>query len=211
MKNKLILIGAGGYAKSVIDSINNDEYTFCGFIDENVTKKNHLGYPVFGNSFDSIDNKNEYVYFISIGDNIQRKKWYDKLILENLRLINIIDKTSIVSINANIGIGCFVGKMAIVNSHSTIGNNCIINTKSLVEHGCTIDNHVNISTNVVVNGDVQIGEGTTIYSSSVIKGQTRIGSWSMTGAGTVVINDIPDNVLVVGVPGRIKKKINENM
>lgn len=32
---KLILIGAGGHAKSVADSINKSEYELCGFIDSN--------------------------------------------------------------------------------------------------------------------------------------------------------------------------------
>lgn len=34
MYEKLILIGAGGYAKSVIDSLRLDEYEIVGFIDD---------------------------------------------------------------------------------------------------------------------------------------------------------------------------------
>ena len=34
MKKKLILIGAGGYAKSVIDSLDKNEYELIGFIDD---------------------------------------------------------------------------------------------------------------------------------------------------------------------------------
>ena len=39
---KLILIGAGGHAKSVADSINKSEYELCGFIDSN-KKGMHMG------------------------------------------------------------------------------------------------------------------------------------------------------------------------
>ena len=45
MKKKVIFIGAGGYAKSVLDSLDLSKYEFCGFIDnfkpEGTT---HLGY-----------------------------------------------------------------------------------------------------------------------------------------------------------------------
>lgn len=42
---KLILIGAGGHAKSVADSINKSEYELCGFIDSN-KKGMHMGLPI---------------------------------------------------------------------------------------------------------------------------------------------------------------------
>jgi acetyltransferase-like isoleucine patch superfamily enzyme len=38
----------------------------------------------------------------------------------------------------------------------------------------------------------------------VIKG-IKIGTWAIIGAGAVIINDIPDNAVVVGNPGRIIK------
>ena len=40
---KLILIGAGGYAKSVIDSVDYYNYELVGFIDEFTQSKTHLG------------------------------------------------------------------------------------------------------------------------------------------------------------------------
>ena len=110
---KLILIGAGGYAKSVLDSVDYFNYQVVGFIDEYSEEKEHLGYPILGKSLDDLDKNSKYVYFISIGNNLKRKKWYDKLVQEHKRIINIVDRSAIISPNANIGNGCFVGKMAI--------------------------------------------------------------------------------------------------
>lgn len=206
MKKNVILIGAGGYSKSVLDSINREKYNVVGFIDEFKNSGEHLGYPILGKSLKEIFDPNKYCYFVSIGDNWHRKKWFDKIEELNLETINVIDNSAIVSSSASIGKGCFIGKMAIINSMSTIGNNCIINTKALIEHGCTIDDHVNVSTNTIINGDVRIGEGSSLYSSSVIIGQRMIGKWSIVGAGSVVIKDIPDGVVAVGVPSRIVKQ-----
>lgn len=199
---RLIVIGAGGYAKSILDSIDYYNYKISGFLDEFATKAEHLGYPVLWHSLNEIKDSQTYFYFIAIGNNERRKIWFDRLIKKNLRLINVVDKSAIISPEATIGNGCFFGKMSVVNSKATIGNDCIINTKALVEHGCTVRDHVNLSTNSVINGDVTVGEGSFIGSSSVTIGQRTIGNWSTVGAGAVVIRDVEDHVTVAGVPAR---------
>ena len=200
---KLIIIGAGGYAKSVLDSIDYYNYTIKGFLDEFSKEKEHLGYPILWNSLNDIEEPEKFFYFIAIGNNERRKKWFDILLERKLRLINVVDKSAIISPEAKIGNGCFFGKMSVVNSKAQIGNDCIINTKSLVEHGCFVSNHANISTNAVINGDVFIGEGTFVGSCSVTLGQKRVGGWSTIGAGSVVIDDVEEKVTVAGVPAKI--------
>ena len=203
---KLIIIGAGGYAKSVLDSVDYYNYRIKGFLDEFSVEDEHLGYPVCWKSLDEIDAPEKYFYFIAIGNNVRRKIWFDRLVEHKLRLINVVDRSAIISPEARIGNGCFFGKMSVVNSNARIGDDCIINTKSLVEHGCTVNDHANISTNAVINGDVIIGEGTFVGTCSVTIGQKTIGSWSTIGAGSVVIKDVSDGVTVAGVPARVIKK-----
>ncbi|HDX7324041.1 TPA: shikimate dehydrogenase, partial [Escherichia coli] len=53
MKKKLMIIGAGGFAKAVIDSLDHDEYVLEGFIDS-VKSGMHQGYPIIGHSFSDI-------------------------------------------------------------------------------------------------------------------------------------------------------------
>lgn len=199
---KLILIGAGGYAKSVLDSVDKFNFKMVGFLDEYKPIGEHLGYRILGNSLDDIVEPEKYFYFISIGNNHERQKWYDRLKKRNLRMINVIDHTAIVSEHAEIGISCFIGKMAIVNSCAKIGNNCIVNTKALVEHGASTEDHVNLSTNSVINGDVSVKSGAFVGSCSVVSGQLTVGSWAVVGAGAVVVRDVPDEMTVVGVPAK---------
>lgn len=203
---KLIIIGAGGYAKSVVDSVDIYNYVIEGFIDEYSSNTEHLGYPILAHSLDELENNEKYVYFIAIGNNASRKEWFDRLKTRNLRIINVVDRSAIVSSRAILGTGCFVGKFAVVNSKALIEDNCIINTRALVEHGCYVSTHVNLSTNAVINGDVIVGEGSFIGSSSVTIGQLSIGKWSTVGAGAVVTRNVGDNVTVVGVPAKVIKE-----
>ena len=202
MKN-LIIIGAGGYAKSVLDSVDHMNFRMIGFIDDIKPKGTmHQGYPVLGDTLDCLDHPEECVYFVAIGNNRQRKVWYDKLKACNLSLINVIDKSALVSRAATLGEGCFIGKLAILNRGSAVGDNCVINTRALVEHGCQIKSHVNISTNATLNGDVVCEDGSFVGSGSVVNGQLTIGEWALVGSGAVVVRDVKPRTTVVGVPAK---------
>ena len=206
MKKKLILIGAGGFAKSVIDSIDEKRYSIEGFID-NIKNGSHLGYKIFASNLDELEKREDYCYFIAIGDNEKRTYWYKEVVKRNLDIINVIDKTAILSENITFGRGIFIGKLAIINNDARIGENVVINTKALIEHGCRVGNNVNISTNTVLNGDVVIKDNCFIGSSSVINGQITIEKNSIVGSGTVVIKDVEKNVVVAGIPAKVIRRI----
>lgn len=55
---------------------------------------------------------------------------------------------------------------------------------------------------VIIESNVWVGDNV------VIVGPVRIGSGSVIGANSVVTRDIPDEVMVVGMPGKIIKKFN---
>lgn len=202
MKN-LIIIGAGGYAKSVLDSVDHMNFRMVGYLDDIKSVGNyHQGYPILGNKIDCVERPEDYVYFVAIGNNTKRKFWFDKLKERKLSLINVIDKSALVSHAATIGEGSFIGKLAILNHGSSVGDNCVINTRALIEHGCIINNHVNVSTNATLNGDVVCEEGCFVGSGSVINGQLTIGEWSLVGSGSVVIKNVQAHTTVVGVPAK---------
>lgn len=202
MKN-LIIVGAGGYAKSVLDSVDHMNFRMIGYIDDIKPKgAMHQGYPVLGNTIDCVEDYQDYVYFVAIGNNRKRREWFLKLKERNLSLINVIDKSALVSVVSDIGEGTFIGKLAILNHGCSVGDNCVINTRALIEHGCHIQDHVNISTNATLNGDVVCEEGCFVGSGTVVNGQLTISEWSLVGSGAVVIKDVKPNTTVVGVPAK---------
>ena len=197
----LIIVGAGGYAKSVLDSVDHMNFRMVGYIDDVKPKgAEHQGFPVLGDSIDCVEHPEGYVYFVAIGNNAKRKSWFDKLKERNLSLINVIDKSALVSHHATLGEGCFIGKLAILNHGSSVGDNCVINTRALVEHGCNIGDHVNISTNATLNGDVCCEDGSFVGSAAVVNGQLTIGTWALVGSGAVVIKNVEAHTTVVGCP-----------
>ena len=55
---------------------------------------------------------------------------------------------------------------------------------------------------------IEIGDGCWIGARSVILGGVRIGAGCVVAAGSVVTRDVPDNVLVAGVPACIKRQLD---
>ena len=60
------------------------------------------------------------------------------------------------------------------------------------------------------NKTVHIGENVWIGAGTIIVPGVTIGKNSVIGAGSVVVKDIPDNVVAVGNPCRVLRKIEEH-
>ena len=56
-----------------------------------------------------------------------------------------------------------------------------------------------------------IGHNVVISSNAIVLGSIKIGNNVKIGAGSVVLDDVPDNCTVVGVPGRIVVKDGERI
>ena len=190
-KTEIILIGAGGHAKSCIDVIEQqDKFKIAGLIG----KKEELGRKVCGYSIFGIDNdlpeliKDYKNAHISIGqiDTGKRNNIYNQILNLGFSLPTIISPNAYVSDHADIGNGNIVMHGVIINAGVKIGNNCIINTNALIEHDSNIADHCHIATNVVVNGGVSVGQGSFIGSGSVTKEGVTVSDNSFIKAGIVV-------------------------
>lgn len=199
-RKDLIIIGAGGHALSVIASIGS-RYKIAGFIDTNKDGE-FCGYPILARSIADIENSGDYCFFIAIGDNETRKRYFNQLSEAGLEVISVIDKNAVVDKDVKIGKGNFVGKLAVIVSGSEIGDNNLINSKALIEHGCKLGSHINISTNATLNGDVVVEDGVYFGSSAVCNGQKTLGENAVIGSGAVVVENVEPEITVVGVPAK---------
>lgn len=211
-KKSLILIGAGGHCRSVIDVIESiKDFDIKGLIDvkKNVGKK-IFGYPIIGSDDQLPEIIEEYEFFlITIGQEKLpdlRVKLFNQLIGLGANFASIISPMARVSPYASIGKGTVVLHNALVNAGARIGDNCIINSGSLIEHDCRIEDHVHISTAAVVNGNVLVGKKSFIGSNSVLRQGIQIGENSVIGAGAVVVNSFGNNLTVIGNPAKEKVK-----
>ncbi len=203
-KKKIILIGAGGHARSCIQVIEQlDEFAIAGLVglpDEVGSEK--FGYKVIGSDSDlpAIRKSIEYAV-ITVGQILSsqiRINLFEKTKNTGFTLPTIISKFAQVSPHVIIGEGSILMNSVIINSGSQIGKNCIINTRALLEHDVVVGDHTHISTGVIINGATRIGRETFIGSGSVIRNAIVIGDNCLIGMGTVVLKDLKDHTRMIG-------------
>lgn len=201
----MFLFGASGHSKVIIDLLTASKISIRGLFDDNLEIKRLLEYSVFGAFDEEILGDDSLI--VSIGINKIRKKIVEKL-PQNIKYGVAIHPSSLISNYASIEVGTVVMQGTVIQSCVKIGKHCIINTSASVDHDCQIEDYVHISPNATICGGVSIGEGTQVGAGAVIIPGIKVGKWSLIAAGAVVLKDVPDNVMVLGNPGRVIKSIN---
>lgn len=201
----IILLGIGGHAHSVVDSIEQSElYRIVGFLDrEEKQGVEYKTYKVLGTdrmleSYYKSGIRNAFVTVGYLGEGNVREQLYNTLKRIGYHLPNIIDNTAILANNIRIGEGNFIGKRTIVNANAVIGDMCIINTGSIVEHDCRVGDMVHIAVGAVLCGHVSVGSKSFIGANSVIRQEIVIGKNAIIGAGTVITKNVKDNIKKYG-------------
>jgi sugar O-acyltransferase (sialic acid O-acetyltransferase NeuD family) len=200
--DKILLIGAGGHARSCIDVIEEvEQFKIAGLVekDEEI-KDDNLGYPVIGTDNDLPELRQQYNNaLITIGQIKSpeiRIKLYQVLKKLDFKLPTIISPQAYVSKHTQIGEGSIIMHGATVNANAKIGINCIINNKSLIEHDAVIGDHCHIATGAIINGEVSVGNETFVGSGAVTKQCISIGNNCIIGAGVILKSDVDSNQVI---------------
>lgn len=210
----LILLGAGGHAKVVVDCVRSGaaQWNIVGFLDKGVDAGGWEGLPILGDDdcLDALRRDGLSAALVSVGmiNGAQlRSRLFERLKDSGFRLPTICHSSAIVSTTAVIGEGTVVAAGVIINADAVIGANCIINSGCIVEHDCRIGDHVHIAPGAAVSGGVTIGEGCLIGIGATVLQGVVIGAGSLIGAGAVVLGDVPVGHVAVGVPAKIIKAV----
>lgn len=200
--NNIIIIGYSGHAYVVCDILQKSKKIILGYCEQFEKEYNPFNLKYLGRE-DQLNNIDSKV-FIAIGDNNIRQQVSQKLDA-SITYCNAFHPSSILSSNIFISSGVLIGANVVINPLVKIGKHSIINTAAVIEHECKIGDFVHVAPGAVLAGNVHVGDRSFIGAGAVIKQGITIGNDVIIGAGTVVIKDVPDNVTVVGNPGRIIK------
>ncbi len=195
-KKSILIIGAGGHAKSCIDLIEQlGNYQISGIVGlPSEIGRNVLNYKVIDSdqnlAFHVQNCENALIAIGQISTASLRIQLFEKAIDAGYNLPTLISPSATVSPHSKIGRGTIVMRGAVVNAGSVIGDNCIINSQAIVEHDVEISSHCHISTGAILNGKVSIGTGSFLGSGAIIKEGVRIGPNSLVGMGLAVRKDL---------------------
>ena len=203
----IIIFGAGGHGRVVLDILLESNATVLGFLDDDKNKfgQKIRGFKVLGN-WSYIKNRDSVVLALGIGDNVIRESIFRKAKDADLSIISAIHPKAIVSKDVIICEGVVIMPGAVVNAGTVLKEGVVINTGATVDHDCYLDRFCQIWPGAHLAGTVKVGELSYIGTGASVIQNINIGKNAMIGAGAVIISDVPDNVTVAGNPGRVIKK-----
>ena len=209
MKRRLFIFGAGGHTKQVIDIFKARKIKVFGLFDDikNSDEPYYYNYQII----DKISNAKNYLkdddlLFCGIGDNKIRERISDEF--KEFTFINCISPYAIVSKTAKIGQGNYIGNFSNIMPDSILGSQNIINDSSMVGHDAQLGNFNLIAAYVCCGAYSNIGNNNLLgINVSINPTRITIGNDNVIGSGTVVIDDIENNNVVMGVPGKRKYSV----
>ena len=142
---------------------------------------------------------------LAVGDNATREKLARRMSWVNW--LTVVHPNAYVHDSVRLGPGTVVFAGVVVQPDAKIGAHCIINTGATVDHGCVIGDFCHLAPGCNLGGSVTLAEGVFMGIGSVAIQSTNVGAWTAVGAGAAVVTDLPDRVLAVGVPARVRRKL----
>lgn len=202
MKNRLVIIGAGGHGKVIADAAVKNGYVNISFVDDRAVGT-CVRYPIVG-TVETVshlnDGKTDFV--IAIGNNKIRKEIAERY---TVNWVSLVHPSAQIGMDVTIAEGTVVLANAVVNACARIGKHCIINTGAVVEHDDVLEDYVHISPNAALAGSVSVGTLTHIGIGATVNNNLKICQSSVIGAGSVVTRTIEQSGTYFGVPARKKK------
>jgi len=204
---KILLFGGGNQVHYTIDIIEKEnKYEIVGIIDSvHEIGTERYGYKVLGRQENLSSIVQEYnidAGLITIGDNWSRFKVYNSIIeqMPSFEFVNAIHPSVIIGKNVELGFGVVMMAGVIVNPLAKIGNFTFFATGCQIEHDCIIEDYASVSAGSIMGGYVTVGKFSAITLGVTILDRLKIGENSVIGSGSLVLKDIPNNVLAHGNP-----------
>jgi len=204
---KLVILGAGGHGRVVLDACRSADHRVVGFLDASLPAGSVVnGCSVLGNDtvLDELDP--DIAVVVAIGDQGRRRALALSVLGAGRDLARVVHAAAWVSDWAQIDAGTVVFACAIVNANAAIGLFCIVNSGAIVEHDCRLADGVHIGPGAQLGADVQLAEGVFIGAGATVVPGISIGTGAVVGAGAVVTHNLPPGVTAVGVPARVVKQ-----
>ena len=199
-----VILGAGGLGRTVLGILESNRERNIVLLDDNLEGEVN-GYKIIGKVKDlkKIENREVLIAFGSTYMLVREKLSKE---LEKEKFFNAIHKNCYIDRTAKIGKGNILSSNCVLNPNSEIGNHNVFCVHCTIDHDCKLGNNIYFGPGVNLGGAVEISDNVFIGTNATILPGKKIGKNSLIGAGCVITKDVPENVTVVGVPGRIIKK-----
>jgi len=197
---RVVVLGAGGHAKPVIEALRAMGAEVLGVLDD-APRGPVLGAARLGALSDLARFAGEAAA-IAIGDNATRARLGDACLAAGLSLPPVLHPAALLSPSAVIEAGAQIMARAAVGPEARVGRLVLVNTGAIVEHDCVLGDAAHLGPGAVLCGFVRVGARALVGAGAVARPGIEIGQDAIVAPGAAVAEAVPDCARVGGVPAK---------
>lgn len=200
----ILLFGAGGHAKTILEMIQViGAFRLAGIVDDNaaLTGTSVLGIPVLGTReiLPGLFEQGFRLAANGVGGIVNlglREKLFDLLAASGFAFPILRHPRATVEPSAQIFDGVQIFANAYVGSSAILHEKCMVNTGAVVSHDCEIGAYTHIAPGALLAGHVQVGARALVGMGVTTIIGLKIGSGARIGNGAVLLADVPEKAIV---------------
>ena len=203
----VVIIGAGGHAREVLDILRARGDDADGFIVEfgfgnSGTAIHNL--PILG-GLEWLDRRLDVTAVCAVGAPELRRRLVNEASRYGTTFSNAIHPSLNLTPWVEMGVGVVIAGGSTLTNEIVLGDHVHINVGCTVSHDSNLGDFATLSPGVHLAGGVTLEEGAFLGVGAVVLPRVTVGAWSVVGAGAVVTHDVAPAATVVGVPARVMK------
>lgn len=205
----IIILGAGGHAAVVADSLLAEGQQVLGFLDADPARHGGqlCGLPILGDD-DMLARQDRATIRLANGIGGTRGEGLRAHVQARLQaagwqFVGTRHPSAVVSRFAQIAPCAQIMAASVVQPGAVVAAGCIVNTGAVLEHDVALGAFVHVAGHATLCGAVKVGAGSHIGAGAVLRQGVSLGAGTVVGAGAVVTRDHAGAATLVGIPARI--------
>ena len=202
MPADVIVLGAGGHARVVIDGLRRAGFSVAGICAPELKpgQPGPLGVTVLGND-DALARMDKHSHLLangigSVGDVTIRRTVFERMTADGWRFATLIHPAATVGDQCNLAEGAQIMAGAVLQCGVHVGRNTIVNSSASIDHDCRIGDHVHVAPGAVLSGNVSVGARSHLGTGAIVIHGNSIGDDVLIGAGAVVTRAVASGTRV---------------
>jgi sugar O-acyltransferase (sialic acid O-acetyltransferase NeuD family) len=212
----VILLGAGGHAKVVLDLLQALNRQVLGICDPALAAqgtKSWRSLPVLGDDHAVESYAPAEIELAngtgSLPGNTLRRRLHVQFTRQGYRFTTLVHPSAILGSGVELGQGVQVMAGVIVQADTRIGDDVILNTGARIDHDGEVGHHVHVAPGAVLSGGIRLGNGCHIGAGATLLQGIQVGSEAVVGIGTPVLSNVAAGHQQTGQPPRAPRRINQ--